>query len=303
MNKALFPLCVILIACFSGCNKLDLSATYIYLDENAFIVDVSDYNNEHNTAYDASELESMSSQKFHNVWIYADGQDLGTWELPCKIPILAKDSSNIMIYPSVKMNGQSGSRPRYPFVDAYKARLEKNPGQVIPMSDLKIKYTSTASFEFIENFSTDYNGVFHPLDTALAINFEHISDPDNPANRIGEIFLDATDSSFELVSNDMDFDRVLPTYVFLEMDYRCDVDNAEVCVGMLINKSTSSVATYEPLVIANATQQWKKIYVNLTQAVARNQLNVTNYRVRLSGGKDDASPVHLYFDNIKVIYQ
>ncbi len=302
MNRALLSLCIILIVCLSGCKKTDLSATYIYLDENAFIVDVSNYNDEHNTAYDAYELESMGSQKFHNAWIYVDGQDLGTWELPCKIPILAKDSSEIMIYPSIKMNGQSVSRPRYPFVDPYKTRLERRPGQITQLSDLQVKYTSTASFEFIENFNTDYNGVFHPIDTSIAINFEHIADPDNPANRIGEIVLDGTDSSFELVSNDMDFNRVLPNYVFLEMDYRSDSDNGEVCIGMLIDKSTTSIAAYEPLVIANATKTWKKIYVNLTQSVARNQINATNYRVRLSGGRDD-SPIHFYFDNIKVIYQ
>ena len=75
MNRALLSLCIILIVCLSGCKKTDLSATYIYLDENAFIVDVSNYNDEHNTAYDAYELESMGSQKFHNAWIYVDGQD------------------------------------------------------------------------------------------------------------------------------------------------------------------------------------------------------------------------------------
>ena len=86
------------------------------------------------------------------------------------------------------------------------------------------------------------------------------------------------------------------------MDYRCDVEAAEFTVTMLVDKSTTSVTTSEPLVVANAGPQWKKIYVNLTKSVHRNSLNAINYRVQISGGRDDNNPVHLYFDNIKVIY-
>ena len=86
-------------------------------------------------------------------------------------------------------------------------------------------------------------------------------------------------------------------------EWYCGNCGAEVdTVTMLVDKSTTSVTTSEPLVVANAGPQWKKIYVNLTKSVHRNSLNAINYRVQLSGGRDDSNPVHLYFDNIKVIY-
>ena len=72
----------------------------------------------------------------------------------------------------------------------------------------------------------------------------------------------------------------------------------------MLNKPTSAIATDEPLVVVNATTKWKKIYINLTQSVLRNHTsNAVGYRVYLSGGRSDSTPVHYYFDNIKVIYR
>ena len=309
MKKIISAICLMLLASFfAGCKKVDLTASYIYIDTGAFEVNVSQYNNEHNTNYDQGQLASIANQKFPDAWIFVNGKDLGTWELPCKIPILETDSAEVMIYPGVKLNGVSTSRPRYPFVEPYKRKLGLKASEVLEIGKLPLKYASTTKFEFIENFDTDYNGIFTSSDSTT-VNFEHIVDPDNPANRIGRISLVDTVDGFEIISSNgvdnvcMDFDGKVPSYVFLEMDYKCDVEDAQIYVGMLIDKSTTSVTTYEPLVIVNASSQWKKIYINLTQSVARNQIYAKNYRVQLSGGRSDDNPVHFYFDNIKVIYQ
>lgn len=303
MKKTLL-LFIILTVVLAGCHKEELKVAYLnFSEETTVTMDVSTFNQEHGTNYDASELASIADQKFPDLWVYANGTTLGTWEFPCKVPVIfnENDSTNFIIYPGVKLNGISTMRPRYPFVVPYTMTTSFSNGEVMNVENITFKYAPTTHFEFIENFSKDYNSVFYPS-TENGINFEHIADPDAPINRIGRISLTDSVMDFEVISSDMTFGNVLPADIFLEMDYRCDVEAAEFTVTMLVDKSTTSVTTSEPLVIANAGPQWKKIYVNLTKSIHRNSTNAINYRVQLSGGRDDSNPVHLYFDNIKVIY-
>lgn len=303
MKKALLPSILLLSILLAGCHKEELKVAYLNFSESTTItMDVSTFNQEHGTNYDASELACIANQKFPDLWVYANGTTLGTWEIPCKVPVIFNDSTNFIIYPGVKLNGVSTMRPRYPFVNAYSMTTSFENGEVRNVENITFKYAPTTHFEFIENFTKDYNSVFHAA-TNNGVNFEHIADPDEPINRIGRISLDVdTINDFEVISSDMTFGNVLPADIFLEMDYRCDVEAAEITVTMLVDKSTTSVTTAEPLVIANAGPEWKKIYINLTKSVHRNSLNAINYRVKISGGREDSNPVHFYFDNIKVIY-
>lgn len=285
----------------SSCNKTDLTASYIYIDTTAFSIDMANYNDEFSTGYDQGELNCIASQKFPDAWIIVNGKDLGTWELPCKIPILAKGNASVQIFPGIKLNGVSTSRPRYPFVDGNTQTIDLQESKITTVPSIPIKYYSTTAFKIVENFERDYNGYFTAEDTN-GVNFEHIYDAEDPSNRIGRISLEDSITEFNVISSTMKFSDV--QYVFLEMDYCCDVENAQIYAGMLINKPTTAVTTDEPLVVVNASTQWKKIYINLTQSVLRNHISdAVGYRVYLSGGRSDNTPIHYYFDNIKVIYR
>ena len=286
----------------SGCKKTDLTASYIFIDADAFSIDMSSFNDEFGTGYDQGELDCIASQAFPDAWVIVNGTDLGTWELPCKIPVLAKDKATVQIFPGVKMNGVSTSRPRYPFTDANTQTLNLKPSEITRISSIPVKYYSTTQFKVIENFDRDYNGYFTSEDTN-GVNFEHIYDIDDPTNRIGKISLEDSVMDFNVLTSAMKFTNDVQ-YVFLEMDYRCDVENAQIYAGVLITKPTTVVATDEPLVVVNASTKWKKIYINLTQAILRNHTSeAVTYKVYLSGGRSDSTPLHYYFDNIKVIYR
>lgn len=303
MKKTATILSVLLISILlNSCKKTDLTASYIYIDTTAFSIDMTGFNDEFATAYDQGELECIASQNFPDAWVMVNGKDLGTWELPCKIPVLAKENATVQIFPGVKMNGVSTSRPRYPFTDANKQVVNLKPSEIARISSIPVKYYSTTGFKVLENFERDYNGYFTAEDSS-GVNFEHVYDIENPSNRIGKISLEDSVMDFTVLSSVMKFSSGVQ-YVFLEMDYRCDVENAQIYAGMLITKPTTVVATDEPLVVVNATPKWKKIYINLTQAVLRNHTSeAVSYKVYLSGGRSDSTPIHYYFDNIKVIYR
>ena len=302
--KKNFTVLAVLITCIllCSCNKTDLTASYIYIDTTAFSIDMSDFNNDFGTGYDQGELDCIADHNFPDAWVMVNGKDLGTWELPCKIPVLASDNATVQIFPGVKMNGVSTSRPRYPFTDANKQTINLKQSEITRIASIPVKYYSTTAFKVVENFERDYNGYFTAEDTN-GVNFEHIYDIDNPTNRIGRISLEDTIMDFNVLSSTMKFSNNIQ-YVFLEMDYRCDVESAQIYAGVLVTKPTTVVATDEPLVVVNATPKWKKIYINLTQAVLRNHTSeAVSYRVYLSGGRSDSTPIHYYFDNIKVIYR
>ena len=302
--KRFFTVLSVLLTCllFSSCKKTDLTASYIYIDSTAFSIDLANFNDEFGTAYDQGELECIASHAFPDAWVMVNGKDLGTWELPCRIPVLAKEDATVQIFPGIKMNGVSTSRPRYPFTDANTQSIKLKPSEITKVTSIPIKYYSTTHFKVVENFERDYNGYFTAEDSN-GLNFEHIYDMENPANRIGRISLEEDVMDFNVLSSVMKFSNDVQ-YVFLEMDYRCDVENAQIYAGVLVTKPTTVVATDEPLVVVNASKKWKKIYINLTQAILRNHTSeAVSYRVYLSGGRSDSTPMHYDFDNIKVIYR
>lgn len=303
MRKSITVFSVLLIIIlFSSCKKTDLTASYIYIDASSFSIDMTGFNDEFSTGYDQGELECIASQNFPDAWVMVNGKDLGTWELPCKIPVLAKENATVQIFPGVKLNGVSTSRPRYPFTDANKQTINLKPSEITKISSIPVKYYPTTAFKVVENFERDYNGYFAAEDSN-GVNFEHIYDMDNPTNRIGMISLEDSVMDFNVLTSALRFNSDVQ-YVFLEMDYRCDVENAQIYAGVLITKPTTVVATDEPLVVVNASPKWKKIYINLTQAVLRNHISeAVSYRVYLSGGRSDSTPIHYYFDNIKVVYR
>lgn len=300
-KSVVVPFILLLCILLGSCKKTDLTASYLYIDTAAFYVDMANFNEDFSTGYDQGELDCIASHNFPDAWVMVNGKDLGTWELPCKIPVLAEESVYVQIFPGVKMNGVSTMRPRYPFADAIKQNVNLKHNEITKITDIPFKYYSTTQFKIIENFERDYNAYFSAEDST-GVNFEHVFDDINPTNRVGKISLEGSNTDFNVISPTMRFNDV--EYVFLEMDYRCDVENAQIYAGVLVNKPTSAIATDEPLVVVNATTKWKKIYINLTQSVLRNHTsNAVGYRVYLSGGRSDSTPVHYYFDNIKVIYR
>ena len=49
--------------------------------------------------------EGSLSHNFTHAWVYADGQLIGVFELPVKIPILDEGSSELKIFPVIEDNG------------------------------------------------------------------------------------------------------------------------------------------------------------------------------------------------------
>lgn len=293
-----------LLFCIS-CDKTDLTPSYIEINKEDVTLNMYNFNALHNTNFDEFELAAIADQDFADIWITADGVNLGTWELPCRLPLLDRDSVALSMVPGVLMNGMSTTRPKYPFVQYCKTKyfFEKEETTNVKVS---VKYYDNVHFPLIETFEgAGYQ--FFKADSSK-VGFSRTSDPDlvyhNPRTpnalnfSSGMVVLSDSIMSFEVHSGELQ----LPGSgypVFLEMNYKCD---KEMYVGLLIHSTTSALVTDEPLVNIRPTKEWKKIYVNLTQCISRNT-TAKSFQVDIAGVKDKVDEeAHFYFDNIKVVY-
>lgn len=285
-----------------GCQKSDITPAYIVIHPE----DVS-------LALDNLDLAQFNSnsgltaRKFPYVWITVDGEKLGIWELPCKVPVLNTGTVSVDLQPGIEMNGMSTTCPEYPFVTTYKTSVFLEKGVETVIKPRFQYYKTNLYFPLVENFESA-GTVFAPTDTTTHLYVQKITDedliyhnPDDPADVntcSGYIQLKDSVSSFEIASDYLK----LPgngKSVFLELNYKCDHD---LYAGLIVKQSTS-IPSHESLVVMRATKgAWKKIYINLTLAVSRNT-TAEGFKIVFSGGTNGGQDVaNYYFDNIRVMY-
>lgn len=284
----------------ASCRKTDIAPAYVVITKE----DIS-------VSYDKIDLAQFNSysgltaHNFTDIWLTVNGEKLGTWELPCKIPVLASGKVTVSMLPGIAMNGMSTTRPEYPFVESFQQEVTLVKGEETVISPVFSYYGSSLYFPLVENFETAGTS-FESSDTSAHLYVTKIYDDDliykNPTDPSDK----NTCSGWVELAEHSDFEIVSPVVklpgagksVFLELNYKCDQD---LYIGLVAIQSTS-VPTHEALVGLRATGgAWKKAYVNLTLAVSRNT-TATGFRVVLSGAKNGSAVANYYFDNIRVMY-
>ncbi len=118
----------------------------------------------------------------------------------------------------------------------------------------------------------------------------------------GLIVLDADRTIADIRTSQL-FDLPRDSKVYLEMDYYCEESFNMGLFGQQIDGSGYVEVRY-PIIQLYPTENWRKIYINLTDQIARSPY-AFKYRVFFSAEKTDASEGQLakiYFDNIKILH-
>ena len=93
---------------FAGsCNLIDPEEavpSVIYIDELSLNVNPG---------------EGTDSHKITEVWVYTNGQMLGAFDLPARIPVLNQGNTDVLMFAGIKNNGISSTRIRYPFYTTF----------------------------------------------------------------------------------------------------------------------------------------------------------------------------------------
>lgn len=290
---SLFYTAIFLLILLNSCeiiNPVEKTPAFIKVDSVKLITDYS--------------AEGSSSHNIVDVWHYVNGEILGAFNYPSRIPSLITGNVILNTQAGIKLNGVSDTRVPYPFYKAYIDTIMLTPGNIIEVYPV-FSYDPSAQFSWIEDFEAAGISLEKTLISDTTIN--EVSNPDeifrnthdlSEINRYsGLVHLTGNASTFDIQTIDK---FILPkngNYVFLELNYKVSTN---VVVGLVANYS-STIKKY-PIVILNPTTTWKKIYINLTLVVSR-ETSAQNFQVYFTGTKDaNHTEDKLYFDNIKLIH-
>lgn len=282
---------IILLVFFTSCVKnLDEAyiPSYIKIDKIEVIT---------------TGAQGSSSSYITDAWVYIDGAEMGAFPLPAIIPILAGGKHEIKVAPGIKLNGVSTTRVPYPMVEPVEYEMELFKDSILDI-DVECSYFSTSQFALIEAFERS-NSDFETTINNLAQWRVSSSSTDPPSyifegNHSSMAILDDEGSYWQIKTKEMIKD--LPKNgvpVFIELNFKT---NTTVVLSMV--PYIGEVASQsEDIIYLNPTDEWKKIYINLTSTISYD-VNHNNYRFLLSAEHTNGTTQSIVLiDNFKVVYR
>lgn len=243
-----------------------------------------------------SPSAGFPSHAIRDVWVYADGEDLGVYALPATIPVLSgTESKKFQVRGGVKVNGNNATSREYPFFNEVVLNEVVGEDQNISRN-INFTYKSEAVFDLVEDFESG-NQFDNEVDGDAQTYVQRVAGQSPYGNHCGYIRLSGANDAIE-VSHSASFPNSnnKKGAVFLEFDYKCD---EKIFVGTILDEGGLLVKDYKILV--TETDTWKKFYLDLTEEISNS--NVIRYKVvfsstLISGGTE----ANIYLDNIKLIH-
>ncbi|MBX7050788.1 MAG: hypothetical protein K1X54_02000 [Flavobacteriales bacterium] len=283
--KLLYVLLAALI--FTGCRVTDpdeQEPSFIYIDD-VHVITTSE--------------QGSASHNITEVWVYANDDIVGIFDVPAVVPVLKAGKTKISVYGGIKNNGLGSTRIKYPFYAAFDTSIVLNALSEHHLS-AKISYSANADVDNRRNFETTNYFVSGPnnqasldviYDPVLAVN----------GNKYCSIALDANESYLHYI-DDLDLDVTAGSISFLEMDYSCD--NSFTCGVYVIqdgNTEKYPVLTLVPTTsITGLFPTWNKIYLDLG-GIAGSYPNADNFRFYVEANAYESTTPTILLDNIKVV--
>lgn len=250
--------------------------------------------------------QGSASAKITEVWVSVDGSFFGVYPLPAKIPILKTGNSKIKLEAGIKDNGISTTPEIYPFFQALEYNIELKANEIDSIRP-KAAYRSGIRFAFVENFENNSH-VFQTLVTGNESNRMSIANEGAfEGSGSGLIQLSNQYPAVELATRNT-YSGLLAkgTAVYLELNYKAEVP---LLVGVIAYKAGNINAGGQILYAAgfNASENWNKIYFNLSRVVADSKLD--EYQIILkteipknADGTINRSNAKIWLDNVKLIH-
>lgn len=250
----------------------------------------------------------MLTENFSDVWVYADDQLIGAFELPSfHIPILLVGEHKLTLYPGIEYNGVSGTRGPYLFIEpAEYTGFNFYIDSILQINPPQVKYYPTTQLPWSENFETGLIKLQPTTNSDTSLQYFPY-DPIHPkyGNASGAGYLTGSHPILELtsVSPDSPAGIELPANsspVFLELDYNT---NNEFLVGLIIIDVGVQITQHPIVVVTPTGGEWNKIYVNLTPTVNASQ-TAEFFKVFIRADKSNGvGDAIILLDNVKLIHK
>jgi len=283
--KIVYLSLAIVIASCNFINPDEKEPAYIYIYQFSFSTSIS---------------EGTDSQKFTEIWAFANDQIIGVYDLPAMIPALHEGNTNLSFFAGIKNFGLSDSRIIYPLVRGYRLTKDLKPLQVD---------TIRPSFTYFDELSINQKDWDLNTPSIIALNSNQgellIEDDETKVfegNRCGYFRMPAggTNLSFK---DDENLDLEQGVITFLELNYSC---NNKFAVGLSAREGSTDrrdiILVINPTTSGSSTPVWNKIYIDLGVPI-NSRPNATFFEVYFESVPDTpGNSIDLYLDNMKIIH-
>lgn len=251
--------------------------------------------------------QGLATSEVVSAKVFVNGSEIGNFELPALVPVLAEGNAAVEVYPNIKENAQANSQKYYKPYEAYvttKTLVKGESTNITPATT----YRSSTVFRWTEDFedqgiSLTRSGMNSTTDSliALPVNTPGVNQPFSGSSYCG--YLKLTTDSFAVferstleVFGDLPF---IGSDIYVEMDIKT---NVALQIGIYTDDGID--VNQIPVLVVNPTNgEWKKIYTNLKSETGG---LTSGTKVRLFFGfyKDngDTEDKVLYLDNLKLVY-
>ncbi len=243
--------------------------------------------------------EPGQGENTHNIrdaWIIADGNDVGVFELPVRVPLLDPQPIDVRVFAGIRRDGQEAFPIEYPFFDVEAFTVEEPSGTVLSKS-IDIKYRSTTKFEMIADFDVsnpfnqnqdDYDGSYMDI----------VQDDLIPGNNAGIIYVNKENPVFEAQTGiPFNASDIIGQKPYLELDYR---GNAPLVIGVK-KFFVGNLFQTDYIIILKESEEWNHLYLSLEEFLS--DPDIEEYRLILNVDIEglEEEEVYAYVDNVKLL--
>lgn len=279
----------------SSCEFTDTThaivPSYLCIDSFTFITDTN-----------AATYQGKNSQQFVDMWVNESGNTIGATGIPVLLPIQKTGVRKISVDAGVAKSAQDDQRIPYPFIATYYTNVNLVPKGIDTIRPI-FKYLPNTNFRLVVDyddnahsgglFTLNHDYVFG-ADSMVKMIDNGSKEPNNPYMKI---VADAASTSFQIRTKDAFVLPGLGAPVYLEMDYKSDV---QLDVGYYYQEPNQPVNPATPVVSLYPTTEWKKVYLNLTEEIGGKRTG-TQYAIYIGFFNYSGVKPNVALDNIKLL--
>ena len=238
-----------------------------------------------------------------NIIIYVEGDtaetNLGTFQLPCEIPVLRKGNiSRVLINPVVKQDGIAGKRINYPFYNPIiLTDITMNTDEVTDLGTLTTRYIKKTQMEVLwSEFFEPGPGEFSLDSVVLACN----NDTACSGYGCGVIRVRPDQSSVSFGTDTTIYIADPSSILYVEMEYWSDL-NFSIGLNNPYYYGGSNKIKSHMTIYGKPEKGWQKIYINLGALWAKEYNSYQYIRPYFTIHNESGKGGNVYIDNIKLI--
>lgn len=270
--------------------------------ETPSFIYIEGFNMVENPLIALSSVEGFQTANITDAWVYVDNKYIGTYSLPCEVPILQEGNHKIEIKPGIKINGISLTRSDYPFYTSYVKTHNLVPLKTDTIGIIDFTYREDWStfglVELFEGSSIAFSTEGLLQDTNKLVK---CSDPDTVkyGAYCGAMYFKSSDFSYRVISDTIYCNN--KSTIVLEIDYWCNIPFG---IGMMGKASSAAQNQYLSVMTLNPNEGkgWQKVYIVLGK-VWQQLSYPEKFKVFFTPlKKQGVENGWIYIDNIKVVH-